>query len=390
MKNELLTIIKQCVKETILLKESVDPYAPHELDGLFAFEYAYNNLNIGMPVNIVVQYENWTKGYEARRNGGFGPGYLKPELFRSKSGYQIDLKLKVHQVKLYNGKEILKPVEQSFDIQLSDTTHDMFHLLTTQMIKHVGYIRMPAEKEKRSEKVIFRWGLLYNKINEFLSSANEEEKEVYKSLLKKYKAKNVRDSVLHDENKIIKFLSELSNILKDIKENLEFTNFLDRFITDASKDPERAHPLTSFRNIARKSHFATYEKEDPFGHKEVIKTNEPEMARTFTSTLGGLPQYYIEEELGNEIFDLLSPAIINNRSIKLSEDKIKNSIVPNFIKEKYIDKINNQEERELLTQKLEEMKNKYAEIIMKFIPLYNKKLEQLNKRIVLRMEAQSD
>lgn len=314
----------------IIWFEAYDPSAPDFLAGLFAFEFAFNKLVMtgdiaapALPLNVVVTQS---------------PEITRSKLMKQKNSwvFYINPNQKKTTTRFYG-------------------YHDLTHLLTTSMILHVGKKQDPKnEFEELPDKLIVKLSKIQEDIMK-LVDLNRLEQPL-KETLSKLGYKNLKQVSLFD---MVSFLEQFRNKLHDLKRSYEAgvvhglrNNVLD-IRHERPSGEDQAAGVTKYTRV----HYGASEQH-----------NKNEMLR---DSLGGQPQYYIEETIGNYLQMLIQSPVENSEPMAFDPNK--------FIG--YFNKKDPEREEQQLFDKYsgQEIVDYILQLMPKFEQLYNSKLESIKK-----------
>lgn len=383
------------------LHESFNPKAPKNYLGLFAFEHAYNKM---------AMERSWPSlNIECHPLGNKSVA-TPVRLVNNGNSYTLVMYCLKGDGTFFSHSQFL---------DLGDSSHDVIHLLTQNMIRHVGFKAVGDELTNGKDptnniapKPVIAMGLLYDQLNSLLlnilvpnaKSVNVPQEvvlEIWRAAIKlatAYKqplsgGKNVRELLTIRD--VHGFLSTLLDLLRDrSKKNQNFLVLVEpvkeafnsigaviqRKVTTFPTDTFGAFKKISkpFHGIGghgtyRRDHFgvSSLEKERINKHvRDNLTTQYPYNNDVVTSELGGLPQIYIEEEVGN-LFPWLYEVSIGQR---LPLKRLTQKREPFNVDAGRL--IKNMSEVPRFGLKAEKMVKDYKNLLMQFAKLYNSALSR--------------
>jgi hypothetical protein len=315
--------------EFIWLEEAYDPTAPSFLAGLFAFEYAFNKLVMtgdiaapALPLNVVVTQS---------------PEITKSKLMKQKNGwvFYINPNQKKTTTRFYG-------------------YHDLTHLLTTSMILHVGKKQDPKKEfEELPDKLIVKLSKIQEDIMK-LVDLNRLEQPL-KEALAKLGYKNIKQVPLVY---MVNFLEQFRDILHSLKRSYEagVVHGLRNDVLDIKQErpsnDDQAAGVTKYTRVH-------------YGVSDQNKGND-----RLRDSLGGQPQYYVEETIGNYLQMLIQVPVEESEPMVFDPNKFTGYFLkyPEHEGQQLFDKYGGQEIVDYILQ-----------LMPKFEQLYNSKLESIKK-----------
>lgn len=318
----------------IIWFEAYDPTAPSFLAGLFAFEFAFNKLVMtgdiaapALPLNVVVTQS---------------PEITKSKLMKQKNSWVF----------------YVNPSQR--ESSWTYGYHDLIHLLTTSMIVHVGPKQSTDQNfQIKPDKLIVKLSKVYEDILAIVKQENVTG--TFNNSLKRFGYKNYKNIKQVPLSTLPEFLKKLSFALSMNDERVASglihglrNDVLDINTTRSNADNQR-DDTTKYTRVH-------YGVSDMFSRKDLL-----------TNSLGGQPQYYVEETIGNYLQQVIQLSIERSEPINFSQGEGITKFL-GYLKA---------EAPEIKSLFDSYGGNKIFQYILEFIPkfeqLYNSKLESIKK-----------
>jgi hypothetical protein len=294
---------------------------------LFAFEYAFNKLVMSgdiaapaLPLNVVVTQS---------------PEIVKSRLVKQKNNWVF----------------YINPGQRY--TQWTDGYHDLVHLLTTSMIVHVGPKQSTDQGVKiKPDTLVVKLSKVYEDIIAIVKQENVTA--TFNNTLKRFGYKNIKQVPLASLPEFLKKLS-FGLAMNDERVASGLIHGLRNDVLDIN--PTRPN-ADNQREDTKKYTRVHYGVSDRFSRKDIL-----------TNSLGGQPQYYVEETIGNSLQAIVQVKIEKSEPIEFGQGE-------KFLK--FLAGENQDKFKELYdTYGGQEIVDYILQVMPKLEQLYNTKLTQI-------------